>query len=95
MLDHEKWNPAFDERVELKFKSPSEPQRAGPLLISLWVLAGVLALFVISMTIDALQSDQSFASSAGLSYRECEQVARTYGATPEYAHNMCHRRIPK
>ena len=44
MLNHEKWNPAFDERVELKFKPTSAPPDIGKVILITIIATPIVVL---------------------------------------------------
>jgi hypothetical protein len=81
--------------------TPALVRRA--VLILLGVPIGVFALvFILSIIIDAIAPDQLYATSIGLSLRECEQVTTilaTPGRVPSeaaaLARELCYSRVPK
>lgn len=67
--------------------------------ILIWIIAAPILAFACWVAVlavsEAVSPDEYFASSAGLSLRECRQSATTLGMPYDQADAMCSKRVPK
>jgi len=65
------------------------------LKVGLAIVAAMILAFAIYVVMEALSPDEYYASSVGLSIRECVSASITLGKSESEANAFCSRRVPK